>query len=190
MCLAAAGFYDGIMMKKKYAASALLAAPLALLLSGCSVSDLMVDKYDESTEKSAKTSEEGVSNGLLPDWVPAGGTDVKLVQRNTGMERIFAMDYTGDLPGEKCLPIKSAGHPSGAELKKAYASDPRTKDFEAKEISSTRTLEAQWWPQGAEEKTTQLCGRFWVHLAEGKLYAFAPDSTSTATAVLQEREAS
>ncbi|MGQ3383106.1 hypothetical protein [Glutamicibacter sp. TV12E] len=178
------------MMKKKYAASALLAAPMALLLSGCSVSDLMVDKYDESTEKSAKTSEEGVSSGLLPAWVPAGGTNVELVQRNTGMERIFAMDFTGDLPAEKCLPIKSAGHPSEAELKKAYASDPRTKDFDAKEISLTRTLEAQWWPQGAEDKTTELCGRFWVHLADGKLYAFAPDSTSTATAVLQERDAS
>lgn len=190
MCQVAADFYDGIMMKKKYVAAALMAAPLSLVLSGCSVSDLLVDKYDESTEKTAKTSEEAVSGELLPTWVPKGGTDVKLVQRNTGMERIFVMDYSGEVPGEQCVPIKSTGHPSEAELKKAYASDSRTKDFEAEEISATRTLEADWWPEGAENQTTDLCGRFWVHVADGKLYAFAPDANSTVKSVQQERDAS
>lgn len=190
MCLLAADSYDGIMMKNKPVAAALSVASLALLLSGCSVSDLMVDKYDESTEKSAKTSQEGVSIELLPTWVPAGGSDVKLMQRNTGMERIFTMEYQGDLPAKQCVRIGSAGQPTDDELKKAYASDPRTKDLDPKEISTTRTLEAEWWPAGAEDLTTDLCGRFWVHRAEGKLYAFAPDTATTAKAVQQERDAS
>lgn len=189
MCLVGRDFYDGNMMKKKHVVAAVLATPLALGLSGCSVSDLMVDKFDESTAKSAKTSQDAVSSQLLPNWVPSGGKNVELVQRNTGSERIFMMDYEGELPQDKCVPIATVGKPSAAELKRAYASDPRTKDFDAKEISSTRTLQADWWPESAEEKTTDLCGRFWVHIGEGKLYAFAPDSVDTVNAILKEREA-
>lgn len=189
MCLVVVDFYDGIMIKKKYVATALFAAPMALLLSGCSVSDLMTDKYDESTEKTAKSSQEAVSSGLLRNWVPEGGSNIKLMQRNTGMERIFVMDYSADVPSDKCLALNTVGKPSEAELKKAYASDSRTKDFAAKEISSTRTLEADWWPENAESQTTDLCGRFWVHVADGKLYAFAPDTTNTVQAVQRERDA-
>ena len=189
MCQVGADFYDGNMMKKKYVASALSAAPLVMFLSGCSMSDFSVDKFDESTEKSAQTSQAGVASELLPTWVPAGGTNVELVQRNTGSERIFVMDYDGQLPNDKCITVATAGKPSAAELKKAYASDPRTKNFDSEEISTTRTLEADWWPDDAEAKTTNLCGRFWVHQSGGKLYAFAPDNVETVKAVQKERSA-
>ncbi|MGO2611382.1 MAG: hypothetical protein ACTH72_13100, partial [Glutamicibacter ardleyensis] len=50
-----------------------------------------------------------------------------------------------------------------------------------------RTLEADWWPQDAEQRTTTLCGRWWVHQDAGKLYAFAPDNSSVANAIVAER---
>ncbi|PJJ45296.1 hypothetical protein ATK23_2559 [Glutamicibacter mysorens] len=175
------------MLKKKYLFAGALALPFALLLTGCSVSDILVDKYDESTTRTAETSEQAVADGLLPDWVPAGGTDVQLVQRNTGAERIFTMKYDGKLDSGQCAALETAGDPSAAELAAAYASDPRTKNFEPDEISDTRTLDADWWPADGQDKTTDLCGRFWVHQADGALYAFAPDTVSTVHAIEKER---
>lgn len=175
------------MLKKKYLFAGALALPFALLLTGCSVSDILVDNLDESTTRTAETSEQAVADGLLPDWVPAGGTDVQLVQRNTGAERIFTMKYDGKLDSGQCAALETAGDPSAAELAAAYASDPRTKNFEPDEISDTRTLDADWWPADGQDKTTDLCGRFWVHQADGALYAFAPDTVSTVHAIEKER---
>lgn len=175
------------MLKKKYLFAGALALPFALLLTGCSVSDILVDNLDKSTTRTAETSEQAVADGLLPDWVPAGGTDVQLVQRNTGAERIFTMKYDGKLDSGQCAALETAGDPSAAELAAAYASDPRTKNFEPDEISDTRTLDADWWPADGQDKTTDLCGRFWVHQADGALYAFAPDTVSTVHAIEKER---
>jgi len=177
------------MLKKKYLSAGALALPFALLLTGCSASDLFADKYDESTTRTAETSAQAVADGLLPDWVPAGGTDVQLVQRNTGAERIFTMKYDGKLDSGQCTALKTAGDPTAAELAKAYASDPRTENFEPDEISDTRTLDADWWPADGQDKTTDLCGRFWVHQSDGVLYAFAPDRVSTVHAIEKERAA-
>lgn len=182
-------FYDGVMLKKKYLAAGALALPFALLLTGCSGSDLLSDKFDESTTRTAKTSQKAVEDGVLPDWVPAGGTDVQLVQRNTGSERIFIMNYEGKLDSEQCKALKTTGQPTDAELAQAYASDSRTKNMKPGELSKTRTLEAEWWPQSAQASTTDLCGRFWVHQADGKLYAFSPDTVTQVQAIEKERAA-
>ncbi|CBT77497.1 MULTISPECIES: hypothetical protein [Glutamicibacter] len=177
------------MNKNRYLAVGSLSIISALLLSGCSVSDLLSDKLDESTTRTAESSSEAVANGLLPNWVPDGGTNIELVQRNTGNERIFVMDYEGKLSDGQCTTLSQVGDPTDEELARAYASDPRTKDLEAEEISTTRTLDAEWWPDNAQERTTDLCGRFWVHQADGKLYAFAPDLVAQVQAIEKERAA-
>lgn len=175
------------MMKKKYLAFTALAIPASLLLAGCSVGDLSGETYDKAESKSAATSEDGVKSGLLADWVPAGGRDVKLEQRTTGAERIFVMDYDGPLPRQECLSLSIVGEPNESELAKAYAADRRTRDLQVSEVATVRTLDADWWPNDAEKQTTDLCGRWWVHESQGKLYGFAPDQQQIAESVLRER---
>ncbi|MCW4466224.1 hypothetical protein OK351_12020 [Glutamicibacter sp. MNS18] len=175
------------MMKKKTLTAAALAVPLALALTGCGISSAFDDRYEDSASKSAKTSQDGVASGLLPGWVPAGGSDIRLEQRSTGHERIFVMDYAGELPAGQCTKIKEEGAPSAAELEAAYGGDPRTKDIDPEEFVTFRTLEADWWPDATEQRTTHLCGRWWVHQQQGNLYAFAPDISGVATKVVQER---
>lgn len=176
------------MSSKKYLASIpLLFVPIAVVLSGCNVGERIADSSDNSTVRSAKTSDEGVKEGMLPSWVPAGGTNVKLVQSDSGPERIFMMDYASDLDMPQCVPLDVIGKPSDDELARVYASDERTKNLDAEEMSKTRTLEADWWPADAELKTTDLCGRFWTHQIDGKLYAFAPDTKEKVQSVLKER---
>lgn len=177
------------MSKKKYLPASVLVLPFLLLLTGCDINGLLADSSEQSTTRSSKTSEEGVADGLLPKWVPKGGTNAELVQRNSGSERIFVMDYAGDLPAKACKPLGTVGEPTKTELANAYASDDRIKSFDPEEISDTRTLEASWWPEGTELRTTHLCERFWVQQSDGKLYAFAPDTIDTVTNVQKEREA-
>lgn len=175
------------MLKKKLVPLLAITIPATLLLSGCNVGDLASDKYEASASKTAKTSEEGVKAGLLAKWVPAGGTDVKLEQRSTGHERIFVMNYTGELPADQCFALADTGIPTAKELAKGYAADPRTKDADPADFVTFRTLNADWWAEDAEQKTTDLCGRWWVHQEDGKLYAFAPDIASVANAIVKER---
>lgn len=85
-------------------------------------------------------------------------------------------------------PGENTGKPSGKELAAAYATDERVKRMDPEEISATRTLEADWWPDEAQSRTTDLCGRFWVHQSDGKLYAFAPDAVATVEKIQQERQ--
>ena len=175
-------------MKKKHLSMIALAIPFAALLSGCSITDSLTDKLDESVSKSAKTSAEGVESGLLPGWVPEGGTDVELEQRSTGNERLFTMVYTGELPKDQCTPIATTGKPSKDELAASYAKDNRTKNSDVEDFATVPTLSADWWADGSEKKTTDLCGRWWVHQEDGKLYAFAPDTQSQVDGILQERK--
>lgn len=142
--------------------------------------------YNDSAYKQATTSEEGVDGGLLPAWVPAGGDHIQLQQRSTGHERIFIMNYAGSLP-DACKSIGTQGSATEKELATAYKSDQRTADMDPAEIVDFRTLEADWWPDNAEDRTTDLCGRWWVHQGGGKLYAFAPDVEGVASKVMEER---
>ena len=175
------------MLKKKYVLASVLALPLALSLTACDINAVIADGADQSTTRSAKTSEEGVAKGILPTWVPEGGTNVELVQRNSGSERIFVLDYSGDLPAQSCTPVQKTGQPTAQELARAYASDERVKRLDPEELSTTRTLDAEWWPEAAQSRTTHLCERFWVHQADGKLYAFSPDTVSQVSLIQQER---
>lgn len=159
------------------------------MLAGCDLNAAVSDSLDTSTVRTAATTEEAVADGLLPRWVPAGGTEVKLVQRNTGAERIFVVDYDKKLSSNQCISLKAVGKPTKDELATAYAFDDRVKNFAPEDLSDTPTLEAEWWSQGAELKTTELCGRFWVHQENGKLYAFAPDANATVNGIKEERAA-
>lgn len=171
-------------------ASALLLSSLAL--TGCStvesLNDSMQDKADRFTERTAETSEQATKDDLVPTWTPTGATNVKVMQRDSGTERLITMDYTGKLTSSACKPIKNPGRPSQEELAAAFASDPRTKAFDPKDMCTTRTLGADWWPTDTEGKATKLCGRFWVSIGVGKLYAFAPDKADMVEAVQRERQ--
>lgn len=177
------------MRKNKICTTVALAVPLVLSLTGCSMFSAFDNRYEASASKSAKTSEEGIASGLLPEWVPSGGTNIELEQRSTGHERIFVMDYTGELPEDQCTALGTVGKPTSAELAQTYAGDPRTENMDPDELVTYRTLDAEWWPGATEQNTTHLCGRWWVNLDQDKLYAFAPDVSSVAEAILKERAA-
>ncbi|SCC26623.1 hypothetical protein [Arthrobacter sp. NIO-1057] len=175
--------------KKRMAFAPLILVPMVSLLTGCNVSGMAADSPDQFTEKTASTSQEAIDKGILPSWVPKNATNVKLVQRNSGPERIFTMDLAEKFTATQCSSIDTVGKPSAKELAAAYASDERTKNFKPEEMAQERTLQADWWPEGTEAKTTDLCGRFWVHEADGKLFAFTPDTKEKVADVLEERAA-
>ena len=78
-------------------------------------------------------------------------------------------------------------NPTAQELAHSYTSDERVKRLDPEELSTTRTLDAEWWREDAQSRTTHLCERFWVHQADGKLYAFSPDTVSQVALIQQER---
>ncbi|GHD06456.1 hypothetical protein GCM10008096_16470 [Zhihengliuella salsuginis] len=162
-----------------------LGALLPLALSACGSLGL-TDGYDDAASKSAPTSEEGKVDGLLASWVPDGGTDVEVEQRSTGHERLMTMEYDGALP-DSCAAIATVGAPTDAELEAAYSSDDRTEGLDPAEIDTEPTLTADWWPQGREDETTHLCGRWWVSQQDGTLYAFAPDTLQISDKVRAEQ---
>lgn len=175
--------------KKRMAFVPLILVPLVSLLTGCNVSGVAADNPDQFTERTASTSQEAVEDGILPSWVPKDATNVKLIQRNSGPERIFVMDLAEKFTATQCSPIDTVGKPTAKELAAAYASDERTKSYNPADMAQERTLQADWWPEGTEAKTTDLCGRFWVHEADGKLFAFTPDTKEKVADVLEERAA-
>lgn len=151
--------------------SSLVAAGLALtlpLLGACGIVP------SETAEKKATDGATGKESGLLADWVPDDATDVVVKQRTTGAERLLVATYDGELP-EDCAPIGEQGAPSRDELVAAYASDERTRRLTVDEMATVRTLEADWWPEGQEDRTTVLCGRWWVSHEDGTLFGFTPD---------------
>ena len=132
------------MLRKKLLAAGALALPLALAVSGCGAAESHGSGYARSVSKKAESSEEAVADGLLPSWVPPGGSRIKLEQRTTGHERIFTMEYFGTLPKDQCLELARAGAPSTAELAAGYVAEPRTTDLDPADFATFRTLEARW----------------------------------------------
>lgn len=153
---------------------AVLAGACGVVLSACTAQGV-----DKSELKTAATTTEGRADGLLASWVPDGGTDVRVLQRTTGDERLVTFDYTGALPSS-CTRIATPGEPTDAELKASYATDARTKGVRVSDLATTPTLDASWWPQDQAERTSHLCGRWWVSQRDGQVYAFAPDRTAVA----------
>src|SRR5699024_1984472 len=129
--------------------------------------------------RTAKTGAEGKADELLASWVPDEATEIEVVQRTTGDERLLTARYDGDLPST-CIAIAEVGAPSEQELTESYATDPRMGDLEVDEVETAPLLDAEWWEVGLENNTTHLCGRWWVSQDEGTLYAFAPERTRTA----------
>lgn len=85
---------------------------------------------------------------------------------------LLTFTYAGSVP-EQCLAIETVGEPTTQELEQAYATDARTREWGVEEWSTQPTLEADWWPEGQEARTTHLCGRWWVSDDDGTFLAFA-----------------
>ncbi|WP_175009406.1 hypothetical protein [Cellulosimicrobium sp. TH-20] len=157
-----------------------LAVPATLLLGACGVVP------SEVVEKKASDGASGKESGLLADWVPDEATDVVVLQRATGAERLLVASYDGDLSGE-CRPVAEEGAPSREELVAAYRSDERTQRVPVDKMAEVRTLEADWWPDDQEARTTMLCGRWWVSQEGGTIFAFTPDLATAVDGAARNR---
>ena len=146
----------------------------ALTLTGCGWAGDIAEGLDtsDSKERHAASGAEGKESGLLAAWVPDDAGDVTVMQRTTGSERLLTFTYAGSVP-EQCLAIETVGEPTTQELEQAYATDARTREWGVEEWSTQPTLEADWWPEGQEARTTHLCGRWWVSDDDGTFLAFA-----------------
>lgn len=147
-------------------------------LAGCSWTEDIGDSLDSSNSKPhhVDTGAEGKESGLLADWVPDDASDVSVMQRTTGSERLLTFTYAGDMPAD-CEPIETVGAPTEAELEASYATDPRSAALEVDRWSTMPTLEADWWPEGQHTATTHLCGRWWVSAEDETFYAFAAEQS-------------
>ncbi|GMA31559.1 hypothetical protein [Litorihabitans aurantiacus] len=155
-------------------ATATLAAVALLALTGCSTFSDLGDSLSgsDTKEHSVDTGAEGKESQLLASWVPDDASDVKVMQRTTGSERLLTFTHDGDLPAD-CTAIATPGTPTEEELAASYATDARTADFPVEDWTTTPTLEAEWWPEGTIEGTTHLCGRWWVSTSGSTVYGFA-----------------
>lgn len=156
------------------------------LLSACDLPDLQA-RYDKSEEHTVSNAADGKSSGLLAAWVPAGATDVHLLQRTTGDERLLKATYSGNLPAS-CMTLGTTGSPTDEELARSYAGDERTKDRPLDEVTTSPLLEADWWPKDQHRGTTALCGRWWVSQEGNTLYAFAPEQHVVAEGISSEHD--
>jgi len=157
-----------------------LALSASLLAGACGIIP------SETAEKKAKDGATGKESGLLAEWVPDDATDVVVKQRTTGAERLLTATYDGDL-ADVCEPVSEEGAPSRDELVAAYASDERTRRLTVDEMATVRTLEADWWPEGQEDRTTLLCGRWWVSQEDGTIFAFTPDLATAIDGAARDR---
>ncbi|PWD49668.1 hypothetical protein C8046_02025 [Serinibacter arcticus] len=146
----------------------------ASALTGCGWAGDIADGLDPSNSKEhhVESGAEGKETGLLAGWIPDDASDVSVMQRTTGSERLLTFRHSGRVPAE-CLPIESAGSPTTAELEEAYATDLRTQEWPVQDWTTVPTLEADWWPAGQETRTTHLCGRWWVSQEAETFYGFA-----------------
>lgn len=145
-------------------------------LTGCGFAEDIADSLDSSNSKEhhVDTGAEGKESELLAAWVPDDASDVSVMQRTTGSERLLTFTYDGDMPAD-CLAIETTGSPTTQELRDAYATDLRTAESDVEDWTTTPTLEADWWPEGQEDSTTHLCARWWVSASDDTFYAFAAD---------------
>lgn len=153
-----------------------LAAVTAISLSACSAA-AQFDKRETKTFSSGAT---GKAEQALPSWVPDGATDIKLMFRTTGAERILTMK-NGTL-----LPTTCTAVPAG---QKPVSGDDPDNRYPAKELSNgPATLSADWWPNGTEQKAASVCGRWWVTVDGDKTYAYAPEATNILEQMNKEKK--
>jgi hypothetical protein len=110
------------------------------------------------------TGADAKAAGALPEWVPDDATDVRVEARSGGAERIVSLRAAlADLPAT-CVAV-TAEQPLG----------PRPVDADPADFRSVSTLQAQWWPAEVEQRSTTMCGEWWVGEQDGTLYAFTPE---------------
>ena len=150
----------------------------AAALSGCTALGIE-SKYDKTATHEFSTGTAGKEKAVVPAWVPDQATELKEVQRTTGNERILRMKYAGTLP-DSCTAIGAVGKPTDAELAAGlgHESDIKAADIPDLVAKQYRTplLSADWWPTGQENKSTHLCGKWWVSADSGLLYAYSPET--------------
>lgn len=147
----------------------MLSAPalaLAVALTGCSTLESKADKSETRTYDRGSDANNGQE---LASWVPNNATDIRLVLRTTGGERILAMRNT-EIPNS-CTPVPAGQQPrSGDDVDGKWKAD----EF----VTTPPTLKAEWWPQGIEQKASAICGKWWVTVQDGTTYAYSPELTA------------
>jgi len=161
--------------------------------TGCSAISLPTGpEYDKTQSYDFKDLQDSNAQQVLPSWTPKDATNIKEEQRTTGNERLLVMDVsTGKAPGT-CTALKSPGKPTTSEIERGLIAEGTSRseaEDQAADRYTTPLLEADWWPQDQQEKTTHLCGKWWVSVDNGKLYAYSPESTSVADGVKDDRSA-
>ena len=154
-----------------------LAAATAVSLSACGT---LGNTYDKRETKTFSNGASGKADGALPSWVPDGATDIKMMFRTTGAERIMVLKNGSPLP-TTCTAVPAGQKPvSGEDSDNAYPA----KDFS----NGPATLSADWWPSGTEQKASSVCGRWWVTTDGDKTYAYAPETTQIVQEVQKEQK--
>ncbi|MET4004784.1 putative small secreted protein [Arthrobacter sp. UYCu511] len=148
---------------KKISTSIVLALGTALLLSACNTG-IDGNGNDKQETKSFATAKDGA--GVLPSWIPEKATDIKEVLRTTGSERIITMK-NATLPNS-CKAIPAGERPAPAD-------DEESKIKAADYSKGAATLKADWWPEGAEQKASSLCGKWWITIIGESTYAYSPE---------------
>lgn len=162
-----------------------------LTMTGCAALGFE-SKYDKTSSHEFATGVDGKSNSVVPVWVPDQATELKEIQRTTGNERILRMKHAGALP-DSCLALARTGKPTDEEIAAGLGHEPDLKPADIPDAVAnqyrTPLLSADWWPTGTEDQSTHLCGKWWVSLDTGVLYAFAPEQRKIAEPVLAEQAA-
>ena len=117
------------------------------------------------------TAAEGLSDGILADWAPASATDIHIVQRTTGEERIVTMTADIDDLPNSCVPV-SAEHPLEPR--------PERENSDPANYRTASTIKAEWWTSGQEQEATMTCGKWWIGQDDDQLWAFTPELTMVA----------
>ncbi|WP_417217760.1 hypothetical protein [Arthrobacter sp.] len=161
--------------------------------TGCSALSLPTgSEYDKTQGYDFKDLQDSNAQKVLPSWTPEDATNIKEEQRTTGNERLLVMDVaTNKAPGT-CKALKTPGKPTASEIERGLVAEGASRSEAADEAAqqyTTPLLEADWWPRDQQENATHLCGKWWVSVEDGKLYAYSPESQTIADGVKDERSA-
>lgn len=167
------------------------AAIAATLLSWC---DAMTASgtYDRDISYEFSSPRDKDAQTTLPSWVPENAKDIQMAQRTTGNERLLTFQSEAELP-PSCLTLDSPGAPSPDQRVEGLAQESSKTNNELQSQVNSQHLEplieTEWWPTDQEQKTTHVCGKWWVSQASSDtVYAFTPETRAVAEGVLLERE--
>lgn len=175
---------------RMFAATVGLGAVL-LGATGCSAIALPTGpEYDKSQSYEFKDLKDSNAHQVLPAWTPKDATNIKEEQRTTGHERLIVMDVSASKAPGTCVALKATGKPTTSEIERGLVAEGTSTSEAAHQAAdqyTTPLLQANWWPAGQQDKTTHLCGKWWVSVADGKLYAYSPETQSVAEGVKHDR---